>query len=415
MGAIPLLKHQVDFIRNDKDKHIGLVAGYGSGKTFGFISKAYDLAAKNVGYTGILLEPTAPLLNDILIPDFISFLDDNSIPYSLVKSPQPNLTIYFHNGSTKILLRSAENWQRLIGVNAAFIGLDEFDTIKKETALIAYKKLQGRLRSGKVRQMFSATTPEGFGAAYELFEKQKKGELLRAETFDNPFLPQDFIDDLLESYPPNLIESYLRGIFTNLTTGTVYNYFDRKRHDTLKMATDFDVLHIGQDFNVGGCVSTVHVIDVINKKQIVSRVDEFESHDTPTIITNIRERYPKNKIVIYPDASGDNDNSNASKSDIRLLRDANFTINAPSRNGAIKDRVNAYNGLLSHDRYFINTLKCPKGTEAIEQQAYDKNGKPEKFSEPGSVDDYADSSGYFIVRKFPIISREVITSKFKVA
>lgn len=406
MDEILLLDHQADFIEDDTTRHILLLAGYGAGKTHAFIGKAIDLASKNIGHTGILLEPTAPLLHDILIPDFEAYLQQYDIDYTLVKSPQPNLTIRFDEGSTKLLLRSLENWKRLIGVNAAFIGTDEMDTVKKEEALMAYKKLQGRLRKGKVRQMFSTTTPEGFAAAYDLFEKQKIGRIIRAKTYDNPFLPQDFIDDLVKSYPPNLLEAYVEGRFVNLTSGSVYPYFDRRKHSTDIEATESDTLLIGQDFNVGGCVSTIHII----KDKKVIRVDEIESSDSFNIPTNIRKRYPNNKIIMFPDASGKNGKSNATKSDIQILKDAGFIMDVPNANGRVQDRVNACNGLFSHDRYLINTNKCNKGTEALEQQVFDKDGAPEKFGGAGTIDDYNDSFGYFVVRQFPL-SRNTVSKE----
>jgi len=409
MGEIELLDHQIDFIQDDFTRHLLLLAGYGAGKTFAFVTKAYDLASKNVGHTGILLEPTAPLLHDILIPDMVTFLENNDIEHTLVKSPQPNLRIRFETGETKILLRSLENWQRLIGVNAAFIGTDEMDTVKKDVVLMAYKKLQGRLRKGNVRQMFNTTTPEGFAGAYELFEKMKMGRIIRARTEDNPYLPRDFIDDLKSSYPPNLLMAYMEGRFVNLTSGTVYSYFDRKKHHSSVEASENDTLLIGQDFNVAGCISTIHII----KDNKVIRVDELDSKDSFNIPINIRKRYPNNKVIMFPDASGNSDRTNASKTDIQILRDAGFTIEVPPKNGRVMDRIHACNGMFAHDRYLINTNKCPKGTEALEQQAYDKYGDPEKFSGGGTIDDYNDSFGYFVVRRFPLIKNNVGTSSFQ--
>ena len=406
---IPLLKHQADFLRDDQTRHLLMVAGYGAGKTFGFVSKAYDLASKNVGHTGILLEPTAPLLHDILIPDMLTFLEDNDIEHTFIKSPQPNLRIPFGDSETKILMRSLENWQRLIGVNAAFIGTDEMDTVKKDIVLMAYKKLQGRLRKGNVRQMFNTTTPEGFAGAYELFEKMKIGRIIRAKTVDNPYLPQDFIDDLQKNYPPNLLEAYMEGKFVNLTSGSVYHYFDRVRHHSDIVADEHEVLHVGQDFNVGGCVSTIHII----RGDKVIRVDEIASNNTFDVVPNIRRIYKNNRIIMYPDASGNSGKSNATRSDIQILRDAGFTIDAPKANGRIMDRVNAVNGLLSHDRYLINTNRCPKGTEALEQQAFDKNGMPEKFNGAATIDDYSDSMGYLIVRKYPLTKNTVSQKRYK--
>ena len=49
---------------------------------------------------------------------------------------------------------------------------------------------------------------------------------------------------------------------------------------------------------------------------------------------------------------------------------------------AVKDRINAVNGMLLNDegarRWLVNTDRCPTLTEALEQQAYDKNGEPDK-------------------------------------
>ena len=408
MDEILLLDHQADFVEDDYSRHLLLLGGFGSGKTHAFISKAYDLASKNIGHTGILLEPTAPLLHDILIPEFTAFLEQYDIDHTLIKSPQPNLTIRFDEGVTKILLRSLENWQRLIGVNAAFIGTDEMDTVKKDIALMAYKKLQGRLRKGNVRQMFNTTTPEGFGAAYELFEKLKIGKTIRANTEDNPHLPQDFIDDLKATYPPAMLDAYMRAKYVNLKSGTVYSYYDRVKHRSHLSPSDDTVLHIGQDFNVGGCCSRVHII----RGEEAHLVDEFDTADTRGVIAATQSRYPDHKVIFYPDASGSNRKTNSSDTDIALLQQAGFHVEAPRSNGAVKDRINSVNSLFFKDRYFINDARCPKSAEALEQQAYDKNGEPEKFSGGGTIDDSNDALGYFIVRRFPIVTYAKISGGF---
>ena len=148
-----------------------------------------------------------------------------------------------------------ENWERLIGINAAWIICDEFDTSKTEIALKAYEKLLGRLRAGNTRQFIITTTPEGFRATYQIFI-EKGGEakrLIKAKTVDNKYLPPDFIDTLKEQYPENLLKAYLEGEFVNLTSGTVYSYFSRDRHASTETIKEGETLHIGADFNVGGC------------------------------------------------------------------------------------------------------------------------------------------------------------------
>jgi hypothetical protein len=109
--------------------------------------------------------------------------------------------------------------------------------------------------------------------------------------------------------------------------------------------------------------------------------------------------------VIYPDASGANTTStNASESDLSILRQAGFRIEVNSSNPAVKDRVNAYNAMIlnaaGERRFRINTDACPVTTEALEQQVWGLDGAPDKKS---GFDHPNDANGYFIVRRWPIV------------
>lgn len=409
MSEFKLLNHQFELFADTTTKIIGLVSGYGGGKTYAAARKAIQLAYLNAGEVGIVTEPNYPMLRDIFIPELKSALEEWGVNYKF-NAADSIFFLTIEGKETKIICKSMENYERLVGINAAWIICDEFDTSKMELAYKAYQKLLGRLRAGNVRQFIITTTPEGFKATYKIFVQEggDNKRLIQARTEDNKYLPLDFVETLKAQYPPNLLEAYLNGKFINLASGTVYSYFNRRTHHSNEEAKENDTLFIGQDFNVGGCVSTIHVI----RGDKVIRVDEIESKDTFTIPTNIRKRYPTNKIVMFPDASGKSERSNATKSDIQILRDAGFIIEAPQANGRIIDRVNAVNGLLSHGRYLINTNKCPKGTEALEQQVFDKNGDPEKFTGAGTIDDYNDSFSYYIVRRFPLTKNTVSSSSF---
>jgi hypothetical protein len=51
----------------------------------------------------------------------------------------------------------------------------------------------------------------------------------------------------------------------------------------------------------------------------------------------------------------------------------------------------------------VNTRRCPKFTEGLEQQAYDERGEPDKSS---GVDHVNDAGTYPIVRMYPIVKRQ---------
>ncbi|TKY80143.1 terminase, partial [Pectobacterium polonicum] len=158
--------------------------------------------------------------------------------------------------------------------------------------------------------------------------------LVQASTFDNEAnLPPDYIPSLMESYPSELIKAYLRGQFTNLTSGTIYHQFDRSLNNCDEEEQPGEPLFIGMDFNVGKMAGIVHVLRDDQPRAVAEIV---RAYDTPDIIRLIRERYwtyadgdyrKDREIYIYPDASGESRKSNnASQSDLAQLRDAGFSV-----------------------------------------------------------------------------------------
>ena len=60
-----LLPHQAQFCLNTESRKLGLVCGFGAGKTHALVAKACMIAADNVGFVSAVFEPTAPMLRDI--------------------------------------------------------------------------------------------------------------------------------------------------------------------------------------------------------------------------------------------------------------------------------------------------------------------------------------------------------------
>ncbi len=210
-----MLPHQVAFCEDTEHRKLGLVCGFGAGKTYGLVCKSVHMAAMNVGHVSALFEPIAPMLRDILQRTMDELLEKWEIPFDFRVSPLPEYTLHFAEGSHTILLRTMETANRIRGQNLCAVGFDEADTANKNVATQAMRMALARLRDGNVQQFYAATTPEGFGWAYETFEKNASDDtaLIRAKTSDNPYLPEGFIDSLLENYPEQLIKAYLDGVF----------------------------------------------------------------------------------------------------------------------------------------------------------------------------------------------------------
>lgn len=396
---LKLLPHQYALLSDTTTKIIGMCSGFGGGKTFSAARKAVQLAVLNPGVDGIVTEPTFPLLVQVMFPELMAALDYYGIKYKFNKV-ESIFYCQINGKETRIICGSMENYTRLIGINAAWCVCDEFDTAKHDVAYAAYMKLLGRLRRGDVRQMVIVSTPEGFRAMYQIFVTEADGDkrLIKARTQDNHHLPADYIDTMRKQYPEQLIAAYLNGEFVNLTAGTVYYAYKREQCRSRETIQPGETLYIGQDFNVGKMASCVYVKRRDEWHAVAELVD---LRDTPDVIRAIKEKWPEHHIVMYPDASGRNRKStDASTSDIAQLQQAGFEVRAKTTNPAVKDRVAAANAAFEKGIVFVNPDACPSTAMGLEQQAYDKNGVPEKN---GIIDHGVDAATYPIAYEMPVV------------
>ncbi len=401
---LALLPHQLELMTDVKTRIVGLVSGYGGGKTFTIVRKALQLALLNPGTDSIITEPNHPLLTQILLPEMHTALREFQIPYTY-KAGEKIFYLNVNGQENRIICASAENYERLIGVNASAVLMDEFDTSKPSIAYEAFIKLLGRLRAGTVRQMILVSTPEGFGAMHRIFVEEKaqhKAHLIHAKTTDNFFLPQDFIDTMMSSYSDKQRAAYINGEFINMKSGSVYTDFDRhNNHASIEIDKD-DPVSIGIDFNVGGSVLTM----ALYQDDSVYFFDEYVARNTREMAEYIVSRFGTD-VILYPDTSGANNTTNSSESDHDILVSYGLIIDAPKANPRINDRVTAMNSGFYHKKIWIDTKRCPELTTALEQHAYDGD-KPEKFDKHPSIDDYNDSAGYLVNRLLPIIKPTLV-------
>ena len=394
---------QLAFVDDQVTSILGVSAGYGAGKTRALCAKAVHLAMANQGFIGVVMEPTGPLIRDIWQSDFDDFLESYGIPYTFRASPLPEYTLHLPGGDTKILCRSFENWKRIIGINGAWILADEIDTVDPNVANKAFPKILGRLRSGNVRQFAAASTPEGFRWMWQTFASEDgKGRedrrLIRMRTQDNPYLPPDFIERMQANYDPQLLKAYLDGEFVNLTTGQVYDRFDRAKHVAVQMPDiSREPLRIGVDFNVGN-MSAVIAIRVGKSLYVVDEVSG--AHDTDALAQKIKAHYPDHRIYVYPDASGGNRSTNATQTDIAILESYGMSNQSPKANPPVRDRVAAVQALLENGKGEVRlkiAASCVKTIECLELQSYTEKGDPDKDA---GYDHMNDALGYLVWREF---------------
>ena len=393
---------QLDFVNDNSTEILGLSAGYGSGKTFAMCAKAVILALANQGFIGCVMEPTGPLVRDIWLNDFDDFLDRHGIPHSFRSSPLPEYVLHLPGGDTKIICRSFESWSRIVGLNLAWVLCDEIDTVAPSIANKAFPKILGRLRSGNQRQFAASSTPEGFRWMWQTFgteEAQQRDDrkLIKMRTTDNPHLPMDFIDRMRSNYDPKTLQAYLNGEFTNLTMGQVYDRFSREKHVCKAVSAATEPIHCGLDFNINN-MSAVIAVRLDNRLVVIDEVSG--SKDTDSLAQEIQRRYSGRKTYIYPDASGGNRSTNASRTDIQILESYGFSNQSPRANPPVRDRVAAVQAVLENGKGEVRLQvqeNCKRLIECLELQSYKDNGDPDKDA---GYDHMNDALGYLIWRQF---------------
>ena len=390
--------NQKAFIKS-KYLHTGIVGGYQSGKsTVAFIKVICHL----LQYPGVPIAyylPTYGLFEDMLIPKANQLFGNINVSFKHDKVHSKIITDY-----GEIWMRSMDNPDRIVSYSVGYSVVDEVDVVHPNKRADAMKRIASRnsYKKNTPNQIDFVSTPEGFAYMYQFFEKNANENklLLRLSTLANEDnLADGYIQGLREQYTADQLKAYLNGEFVNLTSGTVYYKFDRFTNNSNRIAKDNEILYVGMDFNIGNMSAVVHVVD-----DIPIAVDEITKvYDTSNMCNLLIEKYPNNRIIVYPDASGKNRKTNASETDIEIIKENGFTVRARNSNPPVDDRIKNMNRMFCDGNgkinYKVNTVKCQEYTEALERMPYDKNGQPDKTS---GFDHITEAGGYFIYYEYPL-------------
>ena len=395
---------QVDLFDDITSPEIGVVAGYGSGKTIADAYKAIQLSILNPGFTGAVLEPTYGMVEEIWLPKFEEVLERLEIPYTFTRGQNtPEHVLHFKDFSSTVLARSFENYRRLVGRDWAWSIGDEVDTVKESICRNAYNKIVGRVRVGIVNQKINSSTPEGFRWHYKMYGSEKgkavKGRrLIRMSSDDNPHLSPSYFEEMEKNYTEEELIAYRHGQYINLATGRVWYKFTRERNVRPVQYNESETIILGVDFNVGN----TNGIAMVRRGREAHVFAEIKAHDTAQLGEEIRRRWPDARIQGYPDSSGGHRSTNSTRTDVAILQDFGISNMSPAANPPVRDRINTTNAMFCNAqdeaRLFVDP-SCRGLIDDLEQHSYDEKGDPDK--ENGN-DHRTDAFSYPIHRIFEI-------------
>jgi PBSX family phage terminase large subunit len=353
-----LVGAQYDFYFDDTTRFLHLSGGYGSGKSTALVHKLLKLSMINAPYDGGLVVPTfADFKNDVL-PILEDILDRSGIDFVYHGT---NHTFKFP--WSKGLLRIFSADKKLRGPNVAYMGINELCLIPIERYLEAIGRV--RIKDAPFPQIVSSSTPEGIGSPYyeKFVEKPMKGsKILYMNTMENSHnLDPNYIQSLLDTYPKQLIDAYLHGLWVSLSSNRFYFAYTPENNDTDKEKDDSFIYHIGIDFNVSFLASTIWQ-DYGDKLVAVDEVvleggDGFKTENLINAL-KIRGYTPRNSIC-YPDPSS-RARSTKGDPDADIIKQHGYEVRIQNVAPRFRERQININNLFDKKGIEINPKKCPK-------------------------------------------------------
>jgi PBSX family phage terminase large subunit len=360
---LPKQKEVLDAVKTYK--FLLYSGAFGAGKTLLISNVVIKECVNNPGSLWFVGSQTVPQMRDTVFRTFMEeaelyqmALDEAGIKLKLIKQfHKTAMIVRFFNGS-EVLFRSCDEPSKFKSLNLDGFALDEPVDIDEDVFLM----LQGRLRGTHTRHRVGilAGNPGGYSSwVYRKFFEDKNPEYKTVETttYDNSFLPPDYITDCENSFDDDYANR-----------GLVYKDFDRSIHVGNYRDKNFKYYLGGYDdgYRNPACLLTLGVDD--DKKLYVVN-EYFEKEKTTDIIVSeiseINKAFPMRKI--FADPSAQNFIETAKDKRLHVL-DANNDID----NGISKLKSFFKNDIVHIDFGCKNLIK-ELGSYRYEKDKFSKN------------------------------------------
>jgi hypothetical protein len=385
-------------IADDKTRFRVVLAGRRGGKTFLAMREACRFASRPNSMVWMLAN-SRQQIKSLCWTKLKKKL--NSLNW-IADTNESELTIKLVNGSM-ICLKSAEQGDNLRGESLDFIVLDEFCDIDLEE--IWSQIIRPSLADKKGHALFTGTPKAGNQAARDLYDNhltKKNWASFSYTTADGGFVDQDEIEQARQDLSPKVFSQEYLANWENFA-GVIFNEFGEHNIQQVRKPTETEPVYIGMDFNV----TPMSAVIGRQTRSGIEIYDEIylENSNTTEMIDEIRLRYPKNPIVVWPDPAGVQRKSSANgNTDIKLLEIAGFQTRYHRQHPLVRDRINAGNSLFfkrpdGSTRFFIDPA-CKKTIACLKNWSY----KPESMTptKDSGFDHGCDALTYMIQFLFPI-------------
>lgn len=404
MVDINLSEKQIDFMQIET--RYGLFeAGIGTGKTFAGALWAAKMAISYPGKRGVIVARDVPQLRNGTLIEFtkvltkvMGFIEDVDFKHNKAKNE-----FVFTNGTVVVCVGSLNYDSAFRGPSYSWAWADEADYWSED----AYKALKGRIRVHP-EQIRITSSPKGYNFIYDEFytKMDETKVIVKATTYDNPYLSEGFIEDLRKSYSPKLFRQEVMAERLNLTAGAVYSEFDREVHvkECNSRLTKGKAIHIFTDYNVSHYLAVVTIFEA-GKLYIVDEI-HLEDANTIKMADTIMARYGKDHhITLSGDSTGNNArNVAASHSNYQIFGQRGITT-LPFRNPPVMQRVMGVESAFFNKNVVIDP-KCKSLIRDMELMTWKKGLNNEVDKSDITLSHASDCFGYSVWYYLPLKSAQ---------
>lgn len=393
-----LTDKQKQIINSDKRFKV-VVSGRRGGKTYSAIASLAK-AARHPNKTCLYVAPTHGMCRQVMWKPLKQMLSDKNWVKRINES---NLEITLINGSV-IMLRSADNPDRLRGLSLSHCVIDEASDISEDTWITV-------IRPALADQQGSAliiTTPKARGWVYDVYNNAPQLDdwfRLTYTTLEGGLVPESEIDAARREMGDREFRQEFLAEWVDFSGLIYYAFGDHNITDDTYISPDQRVpLHIGCDFNVQPITGVV--AQVLNDRIHVFDEIEIWGSNTHELVDEIHQRYPNRKVFCYPDASGSAQKTSANGvTDHIILKNAGFDLRVGSVNPAVKDRIASVNAALqSSDGSVRLTIspKCRKLIDGLRKHVYREGTRQPEKDGAQDFSHLNDALGYMVNYLYPV-------------
>ena len=383
------------------------VGGYGIGKSSTLSKRLIASAIYNAPNPVMVVSPSYRMANRTIALAVRHLLEGRKIKHRYNKS-ENEFKVYFAGREATIWIGSGEHPDSLKGPNLAAAYLDEVFLMDKEV----FDQMLARVRapSAKLREIWLAGTPENLNWGYDVcaghLKKNYDIDVYNVGTRENKALPASFLETLYAAYDEKTREAYIEGKFVNLTSGLIYHSFDRLKH-VQKLDDPGGELFIGNDFNVDPMCGVIFWVRG-DHMHVMKEIELKGCSDTVEFVHEAWRESGQRATRFYPDPSGMQRKTSAvgGVTDITLMQAEGkvlqrsgqpFEVRARRRTPPRRDRYNAVNEMLRHDKLTIDP-SCESLIKCLTLATH------EGFAKHDGLDHMPDALGYSIELEFSLQS-----------